>query len=166
MVRSGGGEAISEGRHHAVIDNRVSTQDHIKHTDLNSLISHEEGSLDYLRSPGWHHLRTDEDPARSASHLNRPPLQRVLLDLREGPFDDVIVSKFDRMSRSVQDVHPLLGRVEAAHVSLVSVTQGLEMSTPAGRLWRKMLMDCAELEREMIFDRTKDMMRACAEKGL
>lgn len=87
-----------------------------------------------MRSQGWHHLRTDEDPALSASHLNRPQLQRLLLDLREGHIDDVLVSKLDRLSRSVKDVHTLLGRVEAAHVSLVSVTQGLEMPTPAGRL--------------------------------
>ena len=40
------------------------------------------------------------------------------------------------------------------------------MSMPAGRLWRKMLMDVVECAREMMSERTKDMMRACAEKGL
>jgi site-specific DNA recombinase len=157
---------MPEGRHHAVIDNRVSTQDQIERTDLNSLISPEDRGLDSMRSQGWHHLRTYEDPALSASNLNRPQLQRLLLDLREGHIDDVIVYKLDRLSRSVQDFHTLLGRVEAAHFSLVSVTQGLDMSTPARRLWRNILMDVAEFEREMISERTKDKMLARAEKGL
>ena len=70
-----------EGRHNAVIYNRVSTQDQLERTDLNSLISHEERCLHYIHAQGWHHLRTYEDPALSASSLNRPQLQRLLLEL-------------------------------------------------------------------------------------
>jgi site-specific DNA recombinase len=155
---------MPEGRHNAVIYNRVSTQDQIERTDLNSLISHEERCLHYIQAQGWPHLRTHEDPALSASSLNRPQLQRLLLDLREGHIDYVIVYKLDRLSRSVKDFHTLLERVEAAHVNLVSVTQGFDTSTPAGRLLRNILMDFAEFEREMISERTKDKMLARAQK--
>jgi site-specific DNA recombinase len=157
---------MPEGRHNAVIYNRVSTQDQIERTDLNSLISHEERCLHYIRAQGWHHFRTYEDPALSASSLNRPQLQRLLLDLREGHIDYVIVYKLDRLSRSVKDFHTLLERFEAAHVNLVSVTQGFDTSTPAGRLLRNILMDFAEFERELISERTKDKMLARAQKGL
>ena len=75
---------MPEGRHIAVIDHRVSTQDHIECTDLHSLISHEARGLDSRRPQSWHHLRTDDDPARSASHLKRPPFQRVLRDSARG----------------------------------------------------------------------------------
>ena len=65
---------MPERRHNAVINNRVSTQDQIERTDLNSLISHEERCLHYIQAQGWHHLRTYEDPAFSASSLNRSQL--------------------------------------------------------------------------------------------
>jgi DNA invertase Pin-like site-specific DNA recombinase len=72
---------MSEGRHNAVIYNWVSTQDQIERTHLNSLISHEERCLHYIKAQEWTYVRTYEDPALSASNLNRPKLQRLLLDL-------------------------------------------------------------------------------------
>jgi site-specific DNA recombinase len=157
---------MPEGRHNAVIYNRVSTQDQIDRTDLNSLISHEERCLHYIKAQGWTYVRTYKDPAASASNLNRPQLQRLLLDLRDGEIDYVVVYKIDRLSRSVVDFHTLLERFEAMHVNLVSVTQGFDTSTAAGRLLRNILMDFAEFEREMISERTKDKMLARAQKGL
>lgn len=115
---------------------------------------------------GWTYVRTYEYPTLSASNLNRPQLQRLLLDLQDGEIDYVGVYKIDLLSRSVVDFHTLLKHFEAMHVNLVSVTQGFDTSSAAGRLLRNILMDFVQFEREMISERTKDKMLARAQKGL
>jgi site-specific DNA recombinase len=119
-----------------------------------------------IKAQSWNYVRTYEDPALSASTLKRPQLQRLLLDLKGGEIDHIVVYKLDRLSRSVKDFHTLLEQFEAAGAHVVSVTQGLDTSTAAGRLLRNILMDFAEFEREMISERTKDKMLARAQRGL
>jgi len=66
----------------------------------------------------------------------------------------------------VKDFHTLVEQFEEAGAHVMSVTQGLDTSTPVSRLLRNILMDFAEFEREMISERTKDKMLARAQRGL
>ena len=111
-------------------------------------------------------MKTYEDPAESGDKFKRPKLQEMLFDVKNGEIDVVVTIKMDRISRSVRDFHEILTILEDNDVSLVSVTQGFDTSTPAGKLLRNILIDFAQFERDMISERTKEKRLARAKKGL
>src|SRR5215831_3124227 len=63
------------------------------------------------------------DGGESAKSLNRPGIQRLLSLVRQGEVDSVIVTKLDRLTRSVKDLAELLDCFEKNNVSLVSVAE-------------------------------------------
>lgn len=150
----------------AVIYNRVSTAEQIARTELNSMETHKESCIHYIKAMGWELVGIYEDPALSGGTLKRPELQRLLHDIRKRGIDYVVVHKLDRLSRSVKDFCSLMESFEKENVSFVSVSQNLDTSTPTGRLLRNILASFAEFEREMIAERTKDKMLSRAQKGL
>jgi DNA invertase Pin-like site-specific DNA recombinase len=74
------------------------------------------------------------DAGESAKSLNRPGMARLLSLLDAGAVDTVIISKLDRLTRSVKDLAELLERFNRHGVSLVSVAESLDTGTAAGRL--------------------------------
>ncbi|MBW2070436.1 MAG: recombinase family protein, partial [Deltaproteobacteria bacterium] len=115
---------------------------------------------------GWELVKIYEDPAESGDKFKRPKLQEMLSDACSGAIDVVVTIRLDRISRSVRDFHRILKTLEDHNVDLVSVTQGIDTSTPAGRLLRNILIDFAQFERDMIADRTREKRLARAQKGL
>jgi putative DNA-invertase from lambdoid prophage Rac len=72
-----------------------------------------------------------------------------------GEFDTIVVSKMDRLGRSLGMILRLWDEADAAGVRVIVVDQGIDTSTPAGRLQRNMLAALAEFERELILERTQ-----------
>jgi site-specific DNA recombinase len=71
----------------------------------------------------------------------------------------VIISKLDRLTRSVRDLADLLDRFEKRGVALVSVAESLDTGTAAGRLVLNLMASVSQWEREVIGERTRDAMR-------
>lgn len=69
----------------------------------------------------------------SGAKADRPELASVLRALRPG--DQLVVTKLDRLARSLKDLLDLVDRIEAAGASLVVLDQAVDTSTPAGRLF-------------------------------
>lgn len=147
----------------AVIYKRVSV---LKNTvDGTSLDVQQERLEAYAKAHGWDVIATYEDAGISAKDTNRPALQRMLKDAENGKFDVILVYKLDRLSRSVSDFHKLANFLDQHKVTLVSVTQRLDTSSPTGRLLRNILVDFANFERELITERVVDNKIHRAQEG-
>jgi site-specific DNA recombinase len=108
-----------------------------------------------------------EDAGASAKSLDRPGLARALAMLTRGEADALVVTKLDRLSRSVSDWDRLITDhfgPDAGH-ALMSVGDSIDTRTAAGRLVLNVLMSVAQWEREAIVERTRDAMRHKRSKG-
>lgn len=93
----------------------------------------------------------------------RPELQSLLAKLRPG--DVLVVYKLDRLSRSLRDLLRLLESLEQSSVAFRSLTESIDTSTPAGRMFCHMLGAFAEFERAMIRERCAAGFEAAKARG-
>ena len=98
------------------------------------------------------------DGGESAKSLNRPGLQRLLHLVNSGKVQTVIVAKLDRLTRSVKDLCELLELFERKQVALVSVAESLDTGSAAGRLVITIMGAVSQWEREIIGERTRDVL--------
>lgn len=90
--------------------------------------------------------------------MNRPELKKALAALDTGDGSILMVSKLDRLSRSVHDATGLMARAENSGWGLVALDVAVDTTTPAGAAMAQMLVVFAELERRMIGERTKSAL--------
>lgn len=88
----------------------------------------------------------------SGARDDRPGLTELLAYVRDG--DTVVVWKLDRLGRNMLHILQTVRELTARGVTLVSVTDGIDSSTPAGRMMIGVLGSLAEYERELIKERT------------
>lgn len=115
-------------------------------------------------------IRIFEDAGFSGKNTDRPALQKLLAAVRSGGVSSVVVWKLDRLSRSLRDTLSMIEDVLApAGVTLVSVTESIDTSTPSGRMMLNLLASFAQLEREQDSDRVvmahKHLARDCKYLG-
>jgi DNA invertase Pin-like site-specific DNA recombinase len=101
----------------------------------------------------------------SAKNGDREALGYALACLQRGEADALIVSKLDRLSRSVADFAELVERAEREHWTLVVLDPALDLSTPAGRMLAHILSALSQWEREMIGQRTREGLAAAKANG-
>jgi len=112
----------------------------------------------------WTLYKTYRDSA-SGTHLNRLELQQMLSDARSGAFDVLLVFRVDRLSRRVAESSVLANELNILGVSLKSVTESIDTSTPAGMMFFQQLGVFAEYEQKSIVERTKIGMLKKAQTG-
>lgn len=95
----------------------------------------------------------------------RPELQRVLEILADGDADVLVVSKLDRLSRSMLDFASLMSIAQKQGWAVDVVELGFDTTTPNGKLVVNILMSLAEWERETIGARTRDALAAVRARG-
>ncbi|HID27913.1 MAG TPA: recombinase family protein, partial [Methanosarcinales archaeon] len=83
-----------------------------------------------------------------------------------GKIDCVLTYKIDRLTRSPKDFYTLIELFDKHGVAFISVTENFDTSSPSGRLLRNIMLTFAQFEREMTAERTRDKMKARAEKGM
>ena len=92
----------------------------------------------------------------------RAALQEAVAFCREG--DTLVVTKLDRLARSVTHLGSILAELEAKGVALRIENLGVDTSTPTGKLMLNVLGGVAQFEREMMLERQREgIARAKAE---
>jgi DNA invertase Pin-like site-specific DNA recombinase len=127
---------------------RVSTTDQ---QTLNQLLELRR----YVEARGWTIYKEYVDHGVSGAKDRRPALDAMLTDVRRRRADAVVVWSLDRLGRSLKGLVVLLADLEAMGVGVVSVKEGLDFTTPTGRLQAGLLALIAEFERSRIQERVK-----------
>jgi DNA invertase Pin-like site-specific DNA recombinase len=89
----------------------------------------------------------------------------LLADCRRRRVDIVLVYRYDRFARSLRHLVNALEEFRALGVDFISLHEGVDTSTPNGRLVFGIFASIAELERELIRDRVKSGIAAARSKG-
>lgn len=105
------------------------------------------------------------DAAESAKDLDRPGAQKVLKMVRGREVSGVVITKLDRLTRSVRDLADLLDLFRRKNVALISVAETLDTSTASGRLVINVMGSVGQWEREIIGERTADALQAKLARG-
>ncbi len=116
--------------------------------------------IDTLTKAGCEKLFTDK---ASGAKADRPGLAEALHFARAG--DCIVVWKLDRLGRSIQGLISLAADLSARKVDFRSLTDGFDTSTASGRLLFHILASVAEMERELIKERTIAGLAAARKKG-
>jgi site-specific DNA recombinase len=138
--------------------------------DFNSLQAQREACEAFIRSQageGWRLSKTHyHDGGLSGGTIERPALQRLLADIRNGRVDVVVVYKVDRLTRALADFAKMVEIFDAHGVSFVAVTQQFNTTTSMGRLTLNVLLSFAQFEREVTGERIRDKIAASKRKGI
>ena len=120
---------------------------------------------EYCERRGWQIAGEYVDVGISGTKEKRPELDRLLADAHRRRFDAVVVWKFDRFARSVSHLLRALETFQSLGIEFVSLTEGVDTSTPMGKMMFTVLGAVAELERSLIVERVKAGLRNARAKG-
>ncbi len=115
---------------------------------------------EYCRRRGWKVEGEYVDEGISGSKEHRPALDRLLSDCRKRLADAVVVYRYDRFARSLRQLVNALDEFRALGIDFVSLHEGVDTSTPNGRLVFGIFASIAEFERELIRDRVRSGLAA------
>jgi DNA invertase Pin-like site-specific DNA recombinase len=119
-----------------------------------------ELQLSALRKAGCKRIFTDK---RSGASADRPGLKEALSHLRET--DTLVIWKLDRLGRSVKGLVDLVLDLEGQHIHFMSLTDSIDTKTPAGRFFFHVMASLAQMERELIIERTRAGLEAAKLQG-
>jgi DNA invertase Pin-like site-specific DNA recombinase len=136
---------------------RVSTTDQTCENQLLELRS-------YCDARGWTIANEFVDHGVSGAKERRPALDDLVKDAKRRRFDVLVVWRLDRLGRNLRHLILLLDDLQATGVAFVSLSEGIDATTPAGRLQLHVLGAIAEFERARITERViAGMARARAQ---
>ena len=96
----------------------------------------------------------DEGVSGKVSASQRPQFAKLLQQIRDG--ETLVVSKLDRLGRDAQDVGATIKALAALKIEVIVLQLGkLDLTSPAGKLMLNMLAAVAEMERDMLVERTQ-----------
>jgi DNA invertase Pin-like site-specific DNA recombinase len=106
----------------------------------------------YSEARGWPVVEYI-DHGVSGAKDRRPALDRLLSDARRRTFDVLVVWRLDRLGRNLRHLILLLHELQVLGVAFVTLAEGIDATTPAGRLQLHLLGAIAEFERDRIRER-------------
>ena len=107
-----------------------------------------------------------QDEGFTGANTDRPGLERLMEDVKDGLLDALIVYQLDRISRDVRDFSNIYALLEERHVMFISIKENIDTATPIGKAMMYVTMVFAQMERETIANRVTDNMNGLAKKGL
>lgn len=108
----------------------------------------------YAEARGWTVVEY-VDKGVSGAKDGRPALDRLVADARRRRFDVVVCWRLDRLGRSLKHLITQLEDLQALGIAFVSLAEGIDATTPAGKLQMHILGAIAEFERARIAERVK-----------
>lgn len=143
---------------------RVSTEEQAQSglglADQRAAIEHEAQRRD------WPAVTFLSDQGFSAKNLERPAIGEAIGRLRTGQAALLVVSKLDRLSRSLLDFATLMDQAHREGWELVVLDLALDTTTPSGRLMANVMASFAEYERQLIGQRTSAALQQRKAQGV
>lgn len=115
---------------------------------------------DALTAAGCEQIFIDKASGKLA---RRPELDKALLVTRPG--DQLVVTKLDRLGRSLENLIDLSAQMQQRGVDLVVLDQNIDTSTAMGRMFFQILGSIAEFEHALMSERTLDGLAAARARG-
>jgi site-specific DNA recombinase len=144
---------------YATIYSRVSSPNQVKEYSLEEQERRCQERCDLM---GWRVRYIFREEGASGATLNRPKFQTMLEKARMERFDILVFWKLDRFCRSLVDLVNIERELRGYGISLHSVTEQIDTTTPVGKFNFRNLASAAELERDLIKERAKMGMHALA----
>lgn len=120
----------------------------------------------YAEAKGLKLVGVLADEGISGKSLERPALQELLAQCKRGTVAHVIVWRLDRLTRRTRHLLTLVEDLFLArHIELHSVSESLDTSTPHGRFVLTLFGGLAQMERELIGERTRSALAFKRQKG-
>ena len=141
----------------AAIYARVSTVDQEPENQLQELRR-------YVHAWGWTAVEY-VDRGVSGAKDRRPALDTLIRDAKRRRFDVVVCWRLDRLGRSLKHLITLLEELQALGIAFVSLAEGIDATTPAGRLQMHILGAIAEFERARIAERVRAGLQRARAQG-
>ncbi len=116
---------------------------------------------DALSAAGCDRVFIDKASGKLA---RRPELDKALLSANRAG-DQLVVTKLDRLGRSLDHLIELSKDLQACGVDLVVLDQGIDTSTAIGRMFFQILGAIAEFEHALMSERTMDGLAAARARG-
>lgn len=143
---------------------RVSTDEQVR--EGISLEAQAERIKSFIKAKGWGFEGIVEDPGYSGKDLNRPGIKQLIERCKNKEIDIVVVLKVDRLTRKQKDLWYLLEDIFTANeVGLISVTEPFDTTAAMGKAFLGMLGIFAQLERDLISERTIEALSYKKGKG-
>ncbi len=133
--------------HRAAVYVRVSTHDQEVENQLGELRK-------YVEARGWE-AGEYVDEGVSGAVEQRPALDKLLRDAKRRRFDVLVCWRLDRLGRSLKHLITLLDDLQALGVAFVSLAEGIDATTPAGKLQMHILGAISEFERARCAERVR-----------
>jgi len=118
----------------------------------------------YVGARGWTSAEY-VDRGISGAKDRRPGLDELLKDARRRRFDVLVVWRLDRLGRNLRHLITLLEELQALGIAFVSLNEGIDATTPAGKLQMHILGAIAEFERARIAERVKAGLQRARAQG-
>ena len=135
----------------AAIYCRVSTED--QDADKQEIINRE-----YCQRQNIEIFKVYKDVI-SGKTTSRPEFNQLLEDMRSMKFDCIMVTKLDRLGRSLQHLLSLIDEFNKRGIYFISSTQNIDTTSAAGKLQLQIMGAFAEFERNIISERTKEGLK-------
>lgn len=113
---------------------------------------------------GWEYELFTE--TASGAKETRPVLDLMLQAMRKRSIDAVMVYKLDRLGRSLKHLLQITQEMQNKRVPFISITEGFDTSTPMGRFGMSIMGALAQMERELISERTKLKLEYLKSQGV
>lgn len=113
------------------------------------------GDLRRLASKRFNEAIEYVDEGLSGTQRRRPALDRLIADARKRRFDVVLVWKFDRFARSLKHLIDALEEFRSLGIDFISLTEGIDTTTPSGQLLFHVVGAVAQFERDLISERVR-----------
>jgi len=106
-----------------------------------------------------------EDGGKSGKNLNRDGITRLMELVKTHQIDAVIVYKLDRLSRRVIDTLTLIEHFQKHSVAFHSLSESIDTSSAMGKFFLNIMASLAQMERDLIAERTRDALQHKIRKG-
>ena len=142
---------------------RVGLYARVSTTDQQTLPMQNRAMREYAARRNWTIALQVREVGSGAT--KRKAREKLIEAARRREIDVVLVWRLDRWGRSVTDLLATLQELEHLGVGFVSLTEALDLTTPAGRAMAGLLAIFAEFEREILRERTRAGLANARQKG-